>query len=239
MLVPKLAGWSDQGLAYDVAAHIGTLLAVAGYYRRELLLMLAEWNRHLRGRPLNAHSRLAWAVLGGTVPIMLFGLLIHELAATALRNTAIVAAATIVFGLLLWYADHRGSRTRDENTLRMSDVMIIGCAQVLALVPGTSRSGITITAALFCGLTRQAAARYSFLLSVPVILMAGGYEVIKLLDTGTPVSWGGLFTVTAVSFASAYACIHFFLKLVDRIGMAPFAIYRCILGAGLLAIYWR
>ena len=238
VLVPTIFGWPDQGLPYDIAAHLGTLLAVTGYYRHELLLMLAEWDRHLRGRPLNEHSRLAWAVLAGTLPIVLGGLLLNEFAASALRNTVIVASTTIGFGLLLWYADRRGARHRDENSLRVRDVAIIGCAQILALVPGTSRSGITITAALFCGLTRQAAARFSFLLSVPVILMAGGYEIVKVLDEGTPVSWPGLFAVTVVSFLSAYLCIHVFLKLVDRIGMAPFAIYRCVLGVCLLAFYY-
>ena len=131
VLVPMLFGWPDQGLPYDIAAHLGTLLAVTGYYRRELLLMLAEWDRHLRGRPLNERSRLAWAVLAGTLPIAIVGLLMHELVATALRNITSLAAATIAFGLLLWYADRRGTRARDENSLRLRDVAIIGCAQVL------------------------------------------------------------------------------------------------------------
>ncbi len=237
VLLPVVMDWRDQGLAYDVAAHLGTLAAVVGYYRRDLLLMVVEGIEHLRGGPATPLSRLGWAVLLGTVPVGLVGLLAHDVIATSLRSILVIAAATAGFGLLLWYADRTGRRTRDEHSLRLRDILMIGGAQALALIPGTSRSGITITAGLLCGLTRQAAVRYSFLLSVPVIVLAGGLEAGEVIRSGVQVSWLGLCFVTFVSFASAYLCIHVFLKLVDKIGMAPFAIYRLILAALLVAIW--
>lgn len=237
VLVPYVTGRPDQGLAYDVAAHLGTLLAVTGYYRRHLLVMGLEWSRSLAGEPATDASRLAWMVLWGTVPVGLAGLALHGAAESYLRDPRVIAATTIGFGALLWYADARGRRRRDVESIDLRDALLVGLAQALALVPGTSRSGITITAALLLGLNRQAAARYSFLLSIPVIVLAGAMEVWAVMDSGVPVRWGGLFLVTVLSCASAYLCIFAFLRVLDRIGMAPFALYRFALGAVLLALY--
>jgi undecaprenyl-diphosphatase len=237
VLLPVLMGWDDQGLAYDIAAHLGTLVAVAGYYRRDLLLMSVDMLHQLRGGPVTPLARLGWAVTFGTIPVGLAGLLAHDFVAVNLRSTLVIAASTAGFGLLLWFADRRGARSRDEHSLNWRDILIIGGAQALAMIPGTSRSGITITAGLLCGLTRQAAARYSFLLSVPVIFLAGSFEAVAVIRSGVQVSWFGLWFVTFVSFISAYVCIHFFLKLIDKIGMAPFAIYRLCLAALLVGIW--
>jgi undecaprenyl-diphosphatase len=155
-----------------------------------------------------------------------------------LRAPLVIAATTIVFGVLLGWADQRGRRVRDETTLRIRDVLVIGFAQVLALVPGTSRSGITMTAGLALGMTRSAAARFSFLLSIPVITLAGGYETLKLVQLAEPVAWGVLLLGTAVAALSAWLCIHFFLQLVERIGMLPFVVYRLVLGAFLFWMFW-
>ena len=159
ILVPVLTDWPDQGLAFDVAVHAGTLTAVVLYFRRELARMLVEWLASFKGG-LTPDARLAWAVLIGTIPVGLAGLIFKDVIETQLRSPMVIAVATIVFGLLLWYADSTGKRSKNEYGLLLRDVLIIGLAQALALIPGTSRSGITITAALMLGLNREADARF-------------------------------------------------------------------------------
>jgi undecaprenyl-diphosphatase len=176
-------------------------------------------------------------VLLGTIPVAVAGLALHDLIETRLRSALVIAVTTLVFGVLLGWSDRRGRQRRDEATLGWGDVLFIGLAQAVALIPGTSRSGITITAALALGLTRSAAARFSFLLSIPVILMAGGYETLKLVEMAGPVAWDVLLLGTAVAAISAYLCIHYFLRLIERIGMLPFVLYRLVLGAVLLWLY--
>ena len=148
----------------------------------------------------------------------------------------IIALATLFFGLLLWWADVTGKRVRSEHHIGWRDVLVIGLAQALALIPGTSRSGITMTAALAMGLTREAAARFSFLLSIPIIVAAGGLETLELVRQPSMIAWDVLVTGAMLSAVSAFLCIHFFLKLLERIGMLPFVIYRLVLGVGLLAL---
>ncbi len=237
ILVPVLSDWEDQGLAFDVAVHVGTLIAVVSYFRKELAAMFRDWLRSIALRQLVGESRLAWAVCWGTLPAALAGLLFHDFIDTTLRSPLVIAATTIGFGLLLWLGDVRGARHRDEHSLNWKDVAIIGLAQALALIPGTSRSGITMTAALLLGLTREAAARFSFLLSVPIILMAGGYNTLKLIESDEVVDWLGLGLGVGLSMLTAYVCIHFFLKLLERMGMLPFVIYRLLLGIMLLALF--
>jgi undecaprenyl-diphosphatase len=151
-----------------------------------------------------------------------------------LRLPVIIAISTIVFGLLLWWADVSGKRERDEYSLTWQDILLIGAAQVLALIPGTSRSGITITAALFLGLNRKAAARFSFLLAIPTIILAGTVESLSLMSQEMPVDWYALGLAVAFSGLSAYLCIHAFISLLNRIGMLPFVAYRVALGIFLL-----
>lgn len=236
ILVPVITGWPDQGLAFDVAVHVGTLAAVVAYFRDEIVQLFFGWLRSVTGKGLDTEGRLAWAVLLGTVPAGLAGLLFADIIETSLRGPLVIATTTIVFGVLLGLADRlRGAR--DEHAITWVDVLIIGVAQAVALIPGTSRSGITMTAGLFVGLTRTAAARFSFLLSIPVIVLAGGYETLKLLESTEPVDWAVLGGGTLLAFVAAYACIHFFLKWLPKIGMLPFVIYRLLLGTVLFAIY--
>jgi undecaprenyl-diphosphatase len=237
ILVPRLLGWTDQGLAFDVAVHVGTLSAVVFYFRAELARMTVAWLQSCAGRGVSADARLAWLVVLGTVPVALAGLLLHTLIENELRSPLVIAVTTIGFGILLWLADRQGRHERDTGSLGIRDVVLIGLAQALALIPGTSRSGITITAALALGLTRSDAARFSFLLSIPAIVMAGGYEAWKLLTYTGPVQWGTILLGAAVSAVSAWLCIHFFLRLIERIGMWPFVLYRLLLGAVLLVIF--
>ncbi len=238
ILVPVLLGWEDQGLAFDVAVHFGTLTAVVVYFRRELRGMSVSWLDSLRTRNPDEEARLAWAVLLGTIPLGLGGLLFHEQVSTLLRSPLVIASTTILFGLALWYADVKGAQTRCEYRMGGWRVAAVAFAQVLALIPGTSRSGATITAGLLVGLDRKAAARFSFLLSVPAIAMAALYETGNLLEATEPVDWAAMSAGIVLSGLSAYLCIHYFLKLLDRAGMLPFVIYRLLLGVALFVLFW-
>lgn len=237
ILLPRLLGWEDQGLAFDVAVHVGTLCAVVFYFRRELGPMAWDWLVSLGTRQHTPNSRLAWAVLWGTVPVGLAGLLFKDAVETSLRTPLVIAAATIVFGLLLWWADVKGRGERGEYRLTWRDVLFIGVAQAVALIPGTSRSGITMTAGLMLGLSRQGAARFSFLLSIPVITLAGGMLTLDLIKEPGLVDWGAMIIGAVTSAITAYLCIHYFLKLLERMGMLPFVIYRLLLGALLVYLF--
>ncbi len=236
ILVPVLTNWPDQGLAFDVAVHAGTLIAVVLYFRRELARMFVEWLASFRGG-LTPDARLAWAVLIGTVPVGIAGLVFNDFVEAQLRSPMVIAVATILFGLLLWYADRVGARGRDEYALSLRDVVLIGLAQALALIPGTSRSGITITAGLLLGMQRKAAARFSFLLSIPVIFLAGIFKTAEYLGAASVEDAQPLLIGAVISALSAYACIHYFLKLLERIGMLPFVAYRLVLGAVLVVLF--
>ncbi len=252
ILVPLITGWPDQGLAFDVAVHVGTLAAVMGYFRHSLATIARAWwvtnQTALHSIPRAqatrvvphadvVEARLGWAVLLGTIPVGLVGLLGKGWIETALRSPLVIAAATIFFGLLLWVADRWGTGQRTEHDMRVRDIIVISLAQALALIPGTSRSGITLTAGLAMGLTRPAAARFSFLLSIPVIALAGGLETLDLLKQTAPVDWLALVIGTLLSAISAYLCIHFFLKFLERMSLLPFVVYRLILGT-ILIIYF-
>ena len=231
VLVPRFLGWPDQGLAFDVAVHLGTLTAVVMYFHRELLSMARAWFKSVAGGPATADSRLAWAVIWGTVPVAVAGFLLADMAETAMRSPLLVASTTAGFGVLLWLADVRGRRDRNEYSLSWSDVLIIGLSQALALVPGTSRSGITMTAGLLLGLDREASARFSFLLAVPVILAASLLETIRLLQAPVSPDWLAMGIGMLVSAGVAYLTIRYFLRFLGRIGMWPFAVYRLLVAA--------
>jgi len=233
ILPSQILGWRDQGLAFDVAVHLGTLLAVVIYFRTEVVSLLRAWFGSLAGTH-NGESRLAWWIIIGTIPAGLFGLLAKDLIELYLRNAWVIAGTTIVFGLALWWADAKAKQVKSEYELTLSNAIFIGLAQAIALIPGTSRSGITMTAGLMLGLTRESAARFSFLLSIPVIIMSGGYTALGFLDDGVVVNWSELGYGIVLSFISAYICITFFLNVISKMGMLPFVIYRLLLGAGLI-----
>ena len=237
ILPAQVLGWPDQGLAFDVAVHLGTLLAVVIYFREELKQMTVAWFGSVLKQQQSADSRLAWGVLWGTVPVGLAGLLFKGFIEENLRSSLVIAITTILFGLFLWFADSKAKiNSRDEHSLKIKDIVVIGVAQMLALIPGTSRSGVTITAGLIMGLTREGAARFSFLLSIPVIVLAGGLKALDLVQQSTAVDWSMMILGVVISALSAFACIHVFLKLLERIGMLPFVIYRLLLGGVLL--FW-
>ncbi|MEC9364494.1 MAG: undecaprenyl-diphosphate phosphatase [Pseudomonadota bacterium] len=239
VLVPHLLGWPDQGLAYDVALHVGTLFAVMTYFRREVVGMLGAWTGSVIGRrPLDGQALFAWRLVLATIPAAIAGLAFNDFIETNLRSPLVIVFTLIGFGLLLGWADRRAPDGRSELQTGWRDALIIGCAQALALIPGTSRSGITMTAGRFLGLSRIGAARFSFLMSIPVILLAGGYKLLQLALGDEPVAWGLMAVGMAVAFLSTLVSIHVLLRLVQRIGFMPFVIYRLALGGALIVIFY-
>lgn len=236
ILVPILMDWPDQGLVFDVAVHAGTLSAVVLYFRKELKTMFFDWLGSLRGNH-TPDSRLAWAVLFGSIPVGLAGLIFKGYIDGNLRSGLVIASTTIIFGLVLWLADRNKNLTRNEHSIGWKDVLIIGIAQAIALIPGTSRSGITIAAAMLLGLSRQSAARFSFLLSIPVIVLAGGLKTLDYVQVASAQDTNYLLMGAMISAVSAYACIHYFLKFLEKMSMLPFIIYRMFLGVLLFAIF--
>src|SRR5687768_8156291 len=237
VLVPHIAGWPDQGLSFDVALHIGTAIAIIAYFRADLARMTAAWFGSISQRRLDPDSRLMWGVLLGTIPAGLAGLLIGDFVETELRSPRFIACTLMVFALILWLADARGTRKREVASIGIHDAIIIGIAQAIALMPGVSRSGITMTAGLALGLTRQSAARFSFLLSLPIVLLAGALKMAQLALSPEPAHWPTLVLAAALSGVITFLCIHAFLKLLTHIGMLPFVIYRLILGVALLLYF--
>jgi undecaprenyl-diphosphatase len=235
ILVPYLTHWPDQGLEFDLAVHVGTLTAIVTYFRRTLFEMARDWTSSVLTRRQVGQSPLAWAVLFGTIPAGVAGLLLHDQIETTLRSPLVIASTTIVYGLLLFVADrHPGKRA--EGTVGWLDVLVIGCAQALALVPGTSRSGITMTAGLLRGLSREAAARFSFLLAVPITAAAALSELSGYSAGSGAVDLRALLLGGTLSALTGFICIHYFLKWLTRFGLLPYVIYRLILGVVLFIV---
>ena len=237
VLLPQLAGWPDQGLGFDVAVHVGTLLAVLLYFRVDVRTLLTHWAGSLVGRPATPHSHLAWAIFLATAITGLAGVLFDEVVERVLRAPVPVALATLGFGIVLGLADRLGAKRRPIGRVRWKDAVVLGCAQALALIPGTSRSGITISAGLLMGLTREAAARLSFLMAIPVIFLAGVWQVRRLIESAAPVRLDLLIFATVVSALVAFGCIHWLLNFLRRHSLLPFVIYRVVLGVILLWVF--
>lgn len=259
ILVPWLLGWEDQGLAFDIAVNTGTLVAVALYFRRDLAGIARQLGRemaHLAGReqaesptepgtiePTTVEGmparRMLLALMVGTVPVALAGALLYDWVAGPLRHPLVIAATSIGFGLVLLAADLGGRRQRQLAVLNLRDAAWIGLAQALALVPGTSRAGITMTMALALGLTRPAAARFSFLLYLPVGVLAAGKD---LLDVATGEVAAAALAPMVVGFAaaavSAYLVIWGLLAWLHRRSLTVFVVYRVLLGVVILGLWW-
>ncbi|MBB1333720.1 MULTISPECIES: undecaprenyl-diphosphate phosphatase [unclassified Pseudoalteromonas] len=234
ILPSQILGWQDQGLAFDVAVHVGTLIAVIIYFRKEVVEILAAWFKSFGAQGTTDDSKLGWWIILGTIPAAVLGLIFKDLIELYLRSAWVIAITTILFGLLLWYADVKGKQTKTIYQLTWKSALMIGMAQAMAMIPGTSRSGITMTAGLMLGMNKQSAARFSFLLAIPVISMMGLYYTIELALGDHIVDWTTLILGAGLSFLSAYACIFLFLKIIERMGMMPFVIYRLLLGVGLI-----
>ncbi len=237
ILPSQLFGWPDQGLAFDVGVHVGTLVAVMFYFRHDLARLLVAWCRSLAGTR-SADSALSWYLLVATVPAVLAGFFLSGMIEHLARSILVIAGTTLIFGALLGWADRRRSEMRELVHLGPRDALWIGLAQAMALIPGTSRSGITMTAGLMLGFNRDAAARFSFLLSIPVIVGAGVFKGLDLLQSGTAANWELVGLGAVLAALSAWACIWLFLSWLNRIGMLPFVIYRLLLGVALLGVYF-
>jgi undecaprenyl-diphosphatase len=239
ILVPRFLGWTDQGLAFDVAVHFGTLLAVIYYFRAQLSAIVSGWTCAILHRPHDAQdAQLGWTLLAATAPLVVGGLLLEDLVETTLRSPLVIAAATAFFGVLLWVADRRPDRIGRVGAVNLRAGVLIGLAQVLALIPGTSRSGITMTAGLALGLDRETAARFSFLLAIPAIAGAALLKFVELLQSTTPVPWVPMGLGLGMAAVSAWLCIRLFLAAIQRIGMIPFVVYRLLLAAVILVVFW-
>ncbi len=235
ILPSQILGWPDQGLAFDVAVHVGTLLAVMLYFRRDVAQLTVGWGKSLAGSASD-EGRLAWLIILGTLPAGIAGLALGDFIEAELRSGLVIASTTIIFALALWWADKSGTRTREMAHITWQVALVIGVAQAIALIPGTSRSGITMTAALLLGFSRESSARFSFLLSIPLIAAAGLLKAKELAQTGTDAQITMVTAGAVMSFLSAFACIHLFLNFLERLGFMPYVIYRLVLGVCLFAL---
>lgn len=234
ILGSQLLGWEDQGLVFDVATHLGTLLAVLVYFRRDLFDM-ASACVHPISNEQQSHARsMVVFLLLASVPALVIGFLARDLVELYLRDMRIIAVTTLLFGGLLWLADWWGKRTRTLQEMNLRSALWIGLAQALALVPGVSRSGITITAGRFLGFNADAAARFSFLLAIPIIAAAGGYGALKVALGEAPINWQQFLLAMGFASVAGWICIAAFLKLLQKVGLLPFILYRLVLGVVLL-----
>ncbi len=232
ILVPELLGWEANGLAFDVAVHVGTLFAVVFFLKKEISQIVPAWFNGWQGLSWTSNGILGWLIIVATIPVGIVGLLAGDFIELNLRTPMIVAAATLLFGLLLGWSDRGGSNNQGElGSLTMKHAVLIGGSQALALIPGTSRSGITMTALLALGYSREAAARFSFLLAVPVIALSGLFTTKELISSSHPVAWDLLAIGVIVSAIIAFFTMRWFINLLSRVGMMPFVIYRIVLAA--------
>lgn len=236
ILPSQLWGWEDQGLAFDMALHLGSLVAVLFYFRRDIWNIARAMLTQVGGGLATDDSRLGWHIIIATIPVLVAGLLFEEIAETKLRSVTVITATTLIFGLLLGIADRAGRQNRELAHFNWKISLLIGLAQCLAIIPGTSRSGVTMTAALFLGFQRQSAARFSFLLSIPTIGAAASMAMLELMKQ-PDINWTELFYAMAMSALTALACIHFFLKFIGSLGFLPFVVYRLLLGTFLLFFF--
>jgi len=219
VLVPFAFGWSDQGLAFDVAVHFGSLGAVLLFFRKDIKALLRGGIHVLGGNAETIESRMALGIALGTIPAAVAGLLLAGWIEEILRNPSFIVFTLSGYAVFMILADHFGRREREISSIRIKDAFIIGCAQALALIPGTSRSGVTITAAMALGFERQDAARFSFLLAVPVILLASAYQLFKLLALESQVAEGQLGIAAVISGIVAYLsiCAYPIRRLLARL----------------------
>lgn len=233
--VPQLFGWEDPGASFTAVIQLGTMAAVLLFFWRDIVRISVTWFRSLWTRELRGtlDARMGWYIIFGTIPICVFGLIFDDQIKTIARDLRLTATMLIVFGILLLLADRFGKQDKSERNLTLRDGVIFGLAQSLALIPGVSRSGATITAGRALGYNREAAARFSFLLSIPAVVLSGLFEA-KDIGNGA-VSWGPTIVATIVSFAVGYASIAWLLKWLTSHSVAVFTIYRVIVGVGIFA----
>ena len=236
VLVPWALGWPDQGIIIDVAVHVGTLGAVMAYLWRDVALITNGLWRMTKGKGVNDGAKLAFYLVLATLPVIGAGYAMHTFMPGGIRSIEVIGWATLGFGVLLWATDRFGLTVRRMEHLGLGDVMIIGVSQCLALIPGTSRSGITMAAARMLGMERLDCARFSMLLSIPAIVGAGVLKGLELYQSGDPVQAMAALTAAALAFVSAIVAIALMMAWLKRASFTPFVIYRIALGVFLLAV---
>lgn len=229
LILPSLLfDWPDQGLTFDVAVHLGTLFAVLFYFRRDVLSLFLAWFRQITGGQSTQESKLAWIVIVATIPGALAGFFANDLVENYGRSLIVLAFTSFLFAVLLWFSDFKSRRSLQLADLTWKHALLLGFAQALALIPGTSRSGITITAALFCNLNRKASAKISFLMAIPIIFGSFLLRSMQMLDGGPVDAYlMQLFIGMVIAGGVAFVCIHYFMQLIEKIGVLPFVLYRC------------
>ena len=239
-LVGELFGWDDPGAAFTAIIQIGTEAAVLLYFRNDIWRIVVAWLGSLAGRRKgDPDARMGWLIIVGSIPIVVLGLLFQDDIETTLRDLRIVAICLVLFSLILFWADRVGAKQRELSDLTVPHGIGFGFAQAMALIPGVSRSGGTITAGLFLGYSRAAAARYSFLLAIPAVLASGFYQAYDELSgdsAGTGVSWGPTILATVLAFGVGLTVIAWLLRYLDRGSFTPFVVYRIALGVLVLAL---
>ena len=239
-IVPAFLGCEDPGAAFTAVTQLGTMAAVLLYFRNDLIRITVAWLRSLRDPSLRREldARLGWYIVLGTVPIGIFGVLFKDQIENGARDLYLIGSALILLGLVLLAAERVGTRERSIEQIEARDGLAVGFAQALALVPGVSRSGATITAGLFLGLDRQSAARFSFLLSVPAVVLSGMLELGSILsgEEGQHVSSGRLALATLLAFVTGYAAIAWMLRYLAHHSTVVFVVYRVALGILVLAL---
>jgi len=235
-IVPAFAGWEDPGAAFTAVTQLGTMAAVLLYFRNELWRIGRAWLHSLRDperRRADLDARLGWLIILGTIPIGILGLALGDPIENEFRSLTLIALTLIGFGCVMLLSESASRRDREIDTITTRDGLLIGCAQALALVPGVSRSGATISAGLFLHFDRTAAARYSFLLSVPAVVLSGLFELRKIGGEGTV---GAVPTTiaTLVAFATGYAAIAFMLRYVAHHSIGVFVLYRVAVAVAVL-----
>jgi undecaprenyl-diphosphatase len=237
-IVPAFLGWDDPGAGFTAVVQLGTMLAEVIYFRRDLWRIGTRWGASLRRPELRSQldARMGWYLIWATIPIGVLGLLFEDSIKTTFRALGLISCTLIGLGIILLIADRRGTRHRPITDLQLRDGLIMGAAQTLALVPGVSRSGATLTAGLFLGLERAAAARFSFLLSIPAVVLSGLYQAYELITGKTPgdAGAGEIVVATILAFVTGYAAIAFLLRYLVTHSLVVFVAYR--IGLGLLVL---
>lgn len=236
ILGSKLFSWPDQGLVFDVATHLGTLFAVLFYFRATIVDLCVSWLRPAVTTAQLEHRAMAKYLVLASIPAILVGAIAHSWVETYLRDVRVIAIATLVFGALLWIADAFFSKDRALENMKLKPALLIGLAQVLALIPGASRSGVTMTMGRMLGFSADAAARFSFLLAIPILGAVGAYGLLRMMTNDTALNWTQFTLAVFLSAIAGWVCIAAFLALLKRYGLMPFVIYRLVLGVVLLAI---
>lgn len=237
ILLPNLTGLADQGLVIDVAVHVGTLFAVVIYFWRDVRDALIGSLRLIRGRIDTPGAKLAFLLIVATVPVVIAGLIMKLTGLEEmLRSTAVIGWTMLVFGLVLYWADQYSPTTREAREWSIRDAVMMGLWQVIALIPGTSRSGITITGGRRLGYSRESAAKLSMLMSIPTIAMAGGLLALDVVSTADAQAARDGAIAAAFAFASALAALSLMFRLLRSVSFTPYVVYRVVLGAILLVL---